>query len=78
MSEHMYKHSELVTALIKHQGIHEGLWQLSITFGFAAANVGENPESLNPASVTQIAAIGIRPADSLSNIAVDAAAVNPP
>ena len=83
-TQFMFKHEEVVAALIKAQGIHEGIWMLSVTFGFAAANIGsgDSRTDLNPSAVVPVTGIGIRligseHENSNSNLAVDAAKVNP-
>ena len=40
VSQFKFDHKEVVEALIKKQGLHEGIWQLSIEFGFGAAIIG--------------------------------------
>jgi hypothetical protein len=75
---HMFSHSELVTQLIKAKGIHQGFWMLVVTYGFGAANVGENDKVLNPTAFVPITGIGIRSVPSAeNNLTVDAAAANP-
>jgi hypothetical protein len=82
----LFDYDEVVEALIKKQGIHEGIWQLSIEFGIAAANLegiktSEDPEApinqITPSAIIPIRKIGIIRTHQLSNIAVDAAKVNP-
>lgn len=77
-----FSHREVLEALLKKQGIHEGLWQMVVTFGLGGVNAGENPESVSPAAVVAVQAIGIdriEPGNPLANTAVvvDAALVNP-
>lgn len=75
----MFKHAEVVTALIKQQGLHEGIWALTVHFGLGAVNAGQSPDGsdANPAAVIPVLGIGLQRADAASNIAVDAAIVNP-
>jgi hypothetical protein len=72
-----FSYKEVVTSLIKSQGLHEGLWALFVKFGIAAANVGPNKDELKPAAIIPILEMGLQKADEESNIAVDAAKVNP-
>jgi hypothetical protein len=76
-TQYVFKHKELVTMLIKHQGLHEGIWQLQITFGFAATNAGPSKEELSPAAVVQVQSIGINKVTEETGLTVDAAQVNP-
>lgn len=77
---------EVVTALIKNEQIHEGIWMLYIEFGLAAVNapfsvdgteIAEPMMHLMPSALLPIKKIGIQRAEQLSNLAVDAAVVNP-
>lgn len=73
----MFSHKEVVTALLKAQGINDGIWMLSMQFGIGAANVGSSEGDLNPAAIVPVLKIGIQRADSQSSLSVDAAEVNP-
>lgn len=73
----IFKHKEVVEALLKQQGLHEGIWGLFVRFGLSAANVGSTPEDLQPAAIVPLLEIGLQKFDQESNIAVDAAKVNP-
>ena len=80
VSQYMFKHAEVVTALIKAQGLHSGLWQLSINFGFSAANIGSNDHDLNPSVVIPVQGIGLNRVDAEvppNSLVIDAAIVNP-
>jgi hypothetical protein len=68
---------EIVELLVKKQGIHEGYWQFTVEFGLGAANLGPSSAELRPAAVVAVAKIGITRVDELTNLAVDAAVVNP-
>ncbi len=68
---------EIVTALLKQQGIHEGLWSLAVRFGIQAMNVGTGPDDLLPAAIVPVGGIGIQKAEAPNNLTVDAAVVNP-
>jgi len=73
----VFKHKEVVEALIKHQGLHVGIWGLYIKFGLGAMNFGPSPSELLPAAVVPIIEIGLQKFDEENNISVDAAKVNP-
>jgi hypothetical protein len=77
VSQYSFSHTETITALIKAQGLREGLWQLTISFGFSAANIGENDKNLNPAAILAVTAVGLRRVTESSNLTVDAAVANP-
>lgn len=74
-----FTYPEIAEALVKQQGIHEGLWGVYVEFGIAGANVGSTPESNDavPAAIVPIQRMGIQRFDEASNLTVDAAKVNP-
>lgn len=72
-----FKHRELVELLIKKQGIHEGIWGLFVKFGMGASNVGPTEADIMPAAIIPVLEIGIQKFEKESNIAIDAAKVNP-
>lgn len=73
-----FTHKEVVEALIRYNDLHEGLWSLYVEFGLAAANVGPAPgQDVNPSAIIPIVKIGLQKVKELSNIAADAAIVNP-
>lgn len=76
---HFYEHKDLVTALVKDKGIHEGLWALTVQFGLGALNVNQagDTEEINPAAIVPLLKLGIRSTDTTNGLTVDAAVVNP-
>ena len=72
--------TELATALIKHQGIHEGIWMAGFEFGFSTAHLGPTPDEVRPSLILQVSkALLIRAEPGHpSSLLVDAAVVNPP
>ena len=79
VDQYTFKYSEVLEALIKKAGLHEGRWQLVMTFGLAAINVGPNPDEIVPGAAIGIQSIGLRKAadDSPKSLVADAAEVNP-
>lgn len=75
----MFSYQDVVECLIKKQGIHEGLWGISVSFGFGAiiANSIDAPEKYLPAAIVPVQEIGIQKVEIESNMTVDAAKVNP-
>jgi len=75
-----FSYQELVTALIKHQGIHEGIWGLTIQVGLQAGNIQAGPSGSDTVMgiIIPLQKIGIQKQDKPNPIAVDAAKVNPP
>ena len=74
---YMFSFKELAEALVKQQGIHEGIWGVYIQFGITATNIGENPKDIIPAAVVPVLKIGIQKFPEENNLTVDAAQVNP-
>ncbi|MFZ6801915.1 hypothetical protein [Undibacterium sp. Di24W] len=68
---------EMTEIMIKAQGIHEGLWAISIEFGFVATMAGPTPDLILPSGVISVSKIGIQKVDNTFPMHVDAAAVNP-
>jgi hypothetical protein len=76
-TQYAFRHKEVVEALIKQQGLHEGIWLLTVKFGLAATNAGESEETLNPTALVPVLEIGLKAAEKEASLAVDAAKVNP-
>lgn len=76
-------YKELVKALIKHQNLHEGIWQIYIEFGISGGNMPiasqQNPGDirLTPVAVIPITKIGLLQVDKENPLALDASKVNP-
>lgn len=78
-ANHIFKHKELVSLMIKAAGLHEGKWQLVVTFTFGATNIGPTPEQVLPGAFAAVQSIGLQRADPTSPevLVVDASEVNP-
>jgi len=78
-TQYMFKHRELVEVMIKHAGIHEGKWVLSVNFGLAAINSGPNEDEVVPTAMVPVQGIGIlrAPDGAPRGLVVDAAESNP-
>ena len=72
-----FSHKEVVEALIKKQGLREGLWALFVEFGIGAINAGSNSGDLNPAAIIPVLKIGLIQATEKTNLTADATEVNP-
>ena len=76
-SQIMFSYKEVVEALIKKQGLHEGMWMLSVNLGMQASNIGANDSDLKPAGILAILGTGLQRTDKETSLTVDAASVNP-
>lgn len=69
----VFKHKEVVEALIKKQGLTEGIWGIYIKFGIAAANIeNQGSAETHPAAIVPILEIGLQKFDKETNLSVDA------
>lgn len=70
---------EMTEILIKSQGIHEGLYNLSFQFQLAVGAVGPSPELICPGAMMGISRIGLsKTEEEKANIhTVNAAEINP-
>jgi hypothetical protein len=78
----VFQYEEIIEALLKHQGIHEGIWGLHLEFGLNVANInvgspGDKKERLVPGLVIPLLKIGITKTEKAGGISVDASKVNP-
>jgi len=72
--------NEVTTALIKQQGLRDGVWLLAVEFGFGAALVGASKEDVRPSAFVQINRLQlVRQTETVEGQphGVDAAEVNP-
>jgi hypothetical protein len=79
INQYMFKYTEIAEALVKQAGLHEGKWQVIITFALAAANMGPSPAEVVPGAALAVTSIGLQRAaeESPEALTVDASAVNP-
>lgn len=77
--KHLFSYQEVAEALVKKQGLHEGLWAVYFEFGIGAANFNtkEGGKDLVPAAIVPLQSMGLLRATEENNLTVDAAAVNP-
>lgn len=68
---------ELAELLVKHKGLHEGLYNLAVQFQFAIGAVGPSPEAVVPGVMFGVSGVGLEKVDQPGPHTVDAAVVNP-
>jgi len=76
----LVNYKDLAALIVKQQGLHEGFWGIYVRFGLRAANMPvqiEDQTSLMPAAILPILEIGIQPVREATDLAIDAAVVNP-
>jgi hypothetical protein len=76
-SQISFSYKEVAEALVKKQGLHEGIWGVFVKFGLQATNIGPNESDLKPAAILGILEIGLQKLEKETNLSVDAAKVNP-
>jgi hypothetical protein len=76
---YMFDYKEVAEALVKQQGLREGLWGIAIEFGLGVQNVPTGPDgkTISPAAITFITKVGLNRWKEPNNLTVDAAEVNP-
>jgi hypothetical protein len=79
VQNYIFTLKEIAGALVKQQGIHEGLWAIYVEFGIGAGHIpaGPNTQEIVPAAVVPIVKMGIQRAEQPTPLTVDAAEVNP-
>lgn len=75
-THHPMEWQRVATALVKEQGLHEGLWRVFFKFDLRVANVNMG-EQLVPAAFLPVVAMGLMRVTELDPLTVDAAVVNP-
>lgn len=73
----LFGHKDVISALIVRQGLHEGIWQLTIQFGIGASNIQNTTGEVAPAAIVPVVKIGLQRVDEVGPLAVDAAEINP-
>lgn len=75
--DHNFTLREITEILIKHQGLHEGLYNLLFEFQIGVGAVGPSPTSIYPGAMLGISRIGLSKSENVNIHTVDAAEVNP-
>ena len=68
---------DLVTILLKHHSIHDGLFDLAVEFQIGVAAVGPDAASSAPGVAIGVRRIGLMPAKQCGPNTVNAAEANP-
>lgn len=68
---------EIAELLVKHQGLHEGLYDLAIEFQIGVGGVGPSPELVLPGAMLGVKRIGLKQTLVTGTTTVDASVVNP-
>lgn len=68
---------EVTAILIRNQGLHTGLFDLSIELNIGVGGFGPTPDETYPGATVGVKAIGLQPAKVRTPRTLDAAEVNP-
>jgi hypothetical protein len=79
INHYAFKYQEVLEALIKKAGLHEGKWQITMTFGLAAANMGPSAADVVPGAAVAVQGISLirATAESPEALVADASVINP-
>jgi hypothetical protein len=72
--------SEIGSLLLRHYGVHEGFYEVTVEFQLAVGGIGPDPNNIYPSAIVGVSKIGLRriPEGKPGPGLVDAAEVNPP
>jgi hypothetical protein len=68
---------QLAAVLVKHYGLHEGLYEASIDIQTSLGNIGMTAATVCPGAMFGVSGVGLRKASVAALHTVDARAVNP-
>ena len=68
---------EITEILVRHHGLHEGLYDLALEFQIAIGAVGPDPASIVPGAMFGVRRIGLTRTEKAGVSTVNAAEVNP-
>jgi hypothetical protein len=78
-SKHIYEIGlkDLAEVLIKHFGLHEGIYEVGARFNVAIGNFGTSPNAAGPGAILTLGGIGVSKSTQAGTTSIDAAIVNP-
>ena len=68
---------DLTAALVRHYGLHEGLYDLYLEYQFAVGNFGPSATQVVPSTVLGLTKLGVTRVTQTGPLTVDASEVNP-
>ena len=77
-TEHVdFNWQQVAIALVRAQGLHEGLWRVGMRFDLRAANVTVAQDVMVPGAFVPVMGMNLMRVEKADYLTVDAAAVNP-
>jgi hypothetical protein len=76
----VFNPKEVMTSLLKQQGVHDGMWTLGYNLGIAVSNIGKSQDDpeMRPGMVIQVESVNInRDVPAVSGLTFNAAELNP-
>lgn len=77
VNQYIFTPQAVAEALVKMQGLREGIWGLYVEFGVVSTTAGPSKEQQVPAAVVPVVKLGLQRMPAENSLAVDAAKVNP-
>lgn len=77
VNQYIFTPQAVAEALVKMQGLREGIWGLYVEFGVVSTTAGPSKEQQVPAAVVPVVKLGLQRMSAENSLAVDAAKVNP-
>ena len=68
---------ELAALLVRHYGLHVGLWDVALQMQVAIGQLGPAPDKALPGAMIGVSGIGLARAAQAGPLTVDAAKINP-
>lgn len=68
---------ELTAVLVKHYGLHDGLYDLYLEYQMAFGNFGPSASQLVPSALVGLSKLGVTKVTQTGPLTVDASEVNP-
>ena len=75
-TQYQFTHKEVVEALVRKQGLTEGIWTLTLTLGLSVGNTGPDIDNLNPTAMVAVGAFGLSKTTEMTNLAIDASTLS--
>lgn len=72
---HMLPLRELGRVLVRHLGLNEGLWDITVEFKLAAGSVGPSPDEVLPSAIAGVSQVGLTRVNKAGPLTVDAGAL---
>lgn len=76
-SQENFSLRELAEILIRHKGVHDGIYEVSVHFQVAVGAVGPSESTVLPGAMIGVSGLGLVPAMAPGPNTVDAAIANP-